>query len=142
MRLQLYTGLDEVRFGMTRDQVRAILGPPHKISVDQEGDDSTEAWYYKDPELSAHFDSDCDWRLSTLDSSEASLELDGKRLIGKTEAELRTACNSISWQWNGDEFEPLHVDEWALNFWIEDGVLQSIQWWVPVDGNDRERWPE
>ena len=141
MNVRPLIGLDEVRFGMTRDDVERLLGEPEERAVECDGDEQTEAWYYWSRRLSAHFDAEVDWRLTTLDLGSPDAVLRGRRLVGATLDELRAALPEFALEWHGNEFEPIEIDDLAMNLWIEDGVLESIQWSVPLDADEEERWP-
>jgi hypothetical protein len=130
-----------VRFGMTRDEVRELLGKPEERDRSPVGSDESEAWYFRSRGLSLHFDSDVDWRLTTIEVGLPEAELDGQKLVGMTVEQLRAAHPGRLLAWNGDEFEPMTIDAWSMNLWIEDGVLGDIQWSVPFGADDRECWP-
>lgn len=40
-----------------------------------------------------------------------------------------------------DPTDPISVEEWQMNLWFEDGVLESVQWGVPLGEEDAETWP-
>jgi len=134
-------GLDDVRFGMSRDDVEQLLGEPEERAVEIDATEQTEAWYYWTRELSLTFDAEADWRLTTIDVGSPAAELRGKRLVGATLDELRAALPEFALEWNGSEFEPIEVDDLSMFLWIEDGVLDSIQWSVPLGADDEEQWP-
>ena len=63
-------GLGPVKFGMTRDQVEALLGAPDEVEenvdIDEDLDEAAEAWHYDELEMSASFDMEDDWRLGMM----------------------------------------------------------------------------
>lgn len=136
-------GIDELRFGMTRDVVRAIVGDPEERTVvDPGGGQQMEAWYYWSRGLSLHFDAEDDDRLGCIELDAEYAELNGRCLEGLTFEGLRSIFPELGLEWCGDEFEPVTVDHWSLNFWIEDGVLYSVQWGVLFADEETVIWPE
>ena len=143
MRILPLLGLGDLRFGANREDVRHHLGEPEQTALDDEGtEDASEAWYYWARGVSVHFGADVDWRLDCIEASSPSAELRGVRLVGATEPELREFLGPVQAQWPTEEMKPIEVPEWDLNFWTECGVVESIQWGVPIGDDDREIWPK
>ena len=92
-------GLGNIKFGMTRSQVKVILGEPseiEKFSYSETDEDLTESWHYDELDLSAGFDEDVDWRLVTLAVSSPDYEFMGKKLIGLDSDELLSALAALA----------------------------------------------
>ncbi|MCB9877666.1 MAG: hypothetical protein H6835_08715 [Planctomycetes bacterium] len=132
---------EALRFGMSRDAVREVLGEPEQVSDGDEDGALTEAWYYWTRGLALSFDEEVDWRLCAIELTAATAELDGQRPIGTTFEQTRAAMPGVAIEWDGDEMQPASVDAWSLNLWIEDDKVTSLQWSVGFDANDEERWP-
>ncbi|MEZ6037970.1 MAG: hypothetical protein R3F29_10845 [Planctomycetota bacterium] len=133
-----------LRFGMSRDDVRAVLGEPEQVNDDDGGDEGgavVEAWYYWTRGIALSFDEEVDWKLCAIEVTVAEAELDGQRPIGMTIEQARAALSGAEIEWDGDEMEPAGVDAWSLNLWIEDDKITSLQWSVGFDENDQENWP-
>jgi len=135
-------GLDTIRFGMKRDDVQAILGPPEERTAYKLDDYSTEAWYYWSQGISLNFDEELDWRLTTIEVDSPDAELIGHRPIGMNRQALRTLLEGLTVEWTDDEMEPIRVAEWEMDIYFEDGVLGQVQWSVPLDADDSEVWPD
>lgn len=135
-------GFKDVLFGMSREQVRSIVGVPEEISTYEEGtDDASEVWYCWTDGVSYHFDADCDWRLTTIEVSSPDALFKDCAVMGISQLELVDLLEGRDVHWPDNEEEPVSVTEWCMNFWFEGGILTSIQWSVPFDDNDREIWP-
>jgi hypothetical protein len=80
-------GIDTLKFGMTKDEVRALMGAPEEIdNIPDEDDqmiDSLESWFYDELELTLVFDEDYDWRLVSIAISDAHYTLFGDPIVGK-----------------------------------------------------------
>lgn len=148
------TGLGMLRFGMTRDEVRSLLGEPEDIdeySFSGTPDDLSESWHYDNMDLSMSFDAEDDWRLITLAVSSDDYQLEDFALVGKTKKELAQILAYIGYTDVKEENEstldiPGHelVSEhtYFINFWLEDGVVKEIQWSPRFNDDDEVEWPE
>src|SRR5690349_14531589 len=88
--IKLGTGVGELRFGLTMDQVRELLGEPEEIEKSDEQDDfEHQAWNYLDRGYSLYFDREDDYRLSCIETDRPNLHLFGEPLIGRTPDEVR-----------------------------------------------------
>lgn len=148
-------GVMDLIFGMTRDEVKTILGEPDEIETyDEEDDDSglSEAWHYDEYELSATFDEVDDWRLTSLAVSSPDYLFEGVNLIGLSSEEViqqieimnigEVSLEEIS---NDDitDQQVATIVEVSLNLWLEDGLLTEIQWGPFWDEEEEEYiWPE
>lgn len=149
------TGLGVVQFGMTREEVTAIMGKPSEVEAynyEDGGDkDKTEAWHYDDLELSLSFDEDQDWKLTSIAASGGDYTIDGRNLFGISKDELIIALKEMDIEdieeddWSDDEM-PEHVlisaEDIGVNFWLDGGVVSEIQWSALYLDDDTVEWPE
>ena len=136
------TGLGELKFGMSRDEVKALLGEPDETDFfeePEEEEDASESWHYDELEISVSFDECDDWKLSTVAVSSARYTLFGKAVVGLSKVELVSmlAENGISdleeEDWSEGEPEDLKLltsEELQVNFWMEDGLVSEVQWGI------------
>ena len=114
---------------------------------DEEDEGQTEAWHYDEHELSATFDEEDDWRLTSLAVSSPDFLFQGVNLIGLSNEEViqqieimdlgEVSMEEISDDELPDQQVATIVDA-SLNLWFEDGILTEIQWGdeiIPVDAN-------
>lgn len=150
--IKLGEGLGEIKFGMTREQVRMILGEPDDIDQYSDSDledDSSESWHYDELEISLSFDEDADWKLVTIAVSSSEYLFQGKKLIDLETTDLMKELEpfnlgaSETEDWSSDEI-PNHklisYSDYQVNFWLEDGQLTEIQW-GPLLSDDEVKWP-
>jgi hypothetical protein len=147
-------GLGDIKFGMTRDQVKKILGEPAEIeqlSYSDSDEDLTESWHYDDQDLSAGFDEDEDWRLVTLAISSQEYDISGKKLIGLNQEQLLAALaalkiNDLETEDCSDDENPdsllISSEEMGISFWLEDGMVSEIQWGPVITEEETILWPE
>jgi hypothetical protein len=135
-------GFKNIHFGMSREQVRSLVGEPEDLESYEEGsDDASEVWYFWSDGVSYHFDADSDWRLTTIEVSSPEALLENRAVMGISHLELKNLLHGKDAHWPESEEEPVSVTEWGMNFWIEEGVLTSVQWGVPIGDDDCEIWP-
>ncbi len=142
-------GLDNIKFGMFRTDVEKILGPPEQITTDESHNDSFIIWYYWSKRVSFSFDSEVDFRLTTIEMFNPEATLYGISIIGMTEDEAQKVLfsnghkNPVISDESQDEFnwKLMDYEDSDLNVWFEDGVVNSVQWGVNIDENDQECWP-
>jgi len=153
-------GLGNLKFGMTRDQVHALLGEPDEREVTEDIDDEgdlneqegqSEAWHYDSLDLSMSFDEEDDWRLVILAVSSANYLLHGRSLIGLSMEELVDVLQDMDindleqgeWQIDDEHSQELISSlSMSMNFWIDEGELSDIQWGPHFSDEDTIQWPE
>ncbi len=142
-------GLNNILFGISRDTFKKQLGEPTEIDNYNAGDDDeylTEAWHYDNFEISASFDEEDDWRLTTLSTSSPIAKLEGKNVIGMTVAQIEELIAPL--QLGDVEMEDMEEDQLlmsivasSINFWFEEGKLSEVQWGVLWKDEDTPKWP-
>ncbi|XZF15166.1 hypothetical protein ACTHGU_03445 [Chitinophagaceae bacterium MMS25-I14] len=147
--IRLGEGLGKVRFGMTRDEVKAILGNPAEketYSLSDDGDD-TEAWHYDDQDLSLSFDEENDWKLTSIAVSSDDYKLEGVGLIGlATEAVLEALEKHGEIEEDEEiaeespEHRLMHIDDVTISLMFENEILSELQW-GPFYKNEEVVWP-
>ena len=147
-------GLGVLKFGMTRAEIKLILGEPSftdRYSHSDSDNDLTESWEYDDLELSLSFDEEESWKLTMMSVNSDFYEFEGKSLIGKSEKDILadlaflkvedTSLEDVS-EHDGENHKVIEIDEKSINFWFIDGVLDEIQWSPLFIDDDTIKWPE
>jgi hypothetical protein len=147
-------GLGPIKFGMTRTEVAAMLGQPDDVdnfSYTDSNTELTESWEYYDLEISLNFDEDEDWRLVMISVTSDIYRLNGREIIGLTREQLIEQLNELkfsdmNFEDYSSEESPDHklieVDSKSMNFWLEDGIVDEIQWSPFFINDDTIKWPE
>ena len=151
--IQFGIGLGVLKFGMSREQVKTILGEPNEKELHYDEDinvDASELWHYDDLDVSISFDQEEDWKLVTLAVTSNFYQLNGKSLIGLSKkalmAELKTSqIEDLDIEDLSSEDSPNHVLLSSLslgvNFWLDAGILEEIQWGPDFIDDDTIKWP-
>lgn len=147
-------GLGNLKFGMTKAEVKLMLGEPSyidKYSHSDSDNDLTESWQYDEFELSISFDEEENWKLTMMSVNSNFYEFEGKSLIGKSETEILKELTSLKIEdtyledvseHNGEDHKVIEIDEKSMNFWFINGVLDEIQWSPLFIDDDTIKWPE
>ncbi len=143
-------GLGNLKFGMTKAEVKLILGEPSyidKYSHSDSANDLTESWQYDELEISISFDEEEAWKLTMISVNSGFYEFKGKSLIGKSEKDVLAHLNiedtyleDVS-ERDGENHKVIEIDEKSINFWFIDGVLDEIQWSPLFIDDDTIKWP-
>lgn len=144
-------GLGNLKFGMSRAEVKLMLGDPSFIdnySHSDSEEDLTESWEYEDLELSLSFDEEEDWRLIMMSITSKHYNLEGISLIGLKEKYLLQKLETFdlgSLDVEATEIDGqkvIEVEEQSINFWLMDGILDEIQWSPLFLDDDTIQWPK
>lgn len=153
--LQPTRGLGNIKFGMTREDVKKLLGDPTEVdemALSDDPEDQSEAWHYDELEISMSFDAEDDWRLITIAVSSDYYEWDGKPMVGlKREALLNhlkekeiedVEIEAGAEMEMPENMEIVSVPDLFINFWLENGEVKEIQWSPLFTEDDEVEWPE
>ena len=131
-------GLGEVKFGMTPEQVEAILGKPSEIDsgdfevTNEEEEDFFMTWHYDDEEISMEFEKiDDAWRLVILSVTSEVFVYNGQSLVGKSWEDLKAHLSDLHLAKDDAEEENGFVqfsDLLNISFWFEENILTEVQW--------------
>ena len=124
-------GLDAVQFGLTRDEVKALLGKPDEVETinNEEIEDAglTEQWHYDELEISLSFDEIDNYVLTSIAVSGADYLFDEQPLIGLTMEEvLEFVEESDLGEPEGEELELLVIqDRRIFEVQADLGIIES-----------------
>ena len=136
-------GFDEIKFGITRDNLEQLFGAPDEVeefATEESEDAVSEAWHYDEPEISFSFDKEDDWKLGTVSVSNADFTLNGKNVFGLNKENLLATLKELDItdleeeKWlnedgdDGIEQELVSSLDKSINFWLTGGVVTEIQW--------------
>lgn len=146
--IKIGTGIGDLPFGLTREQVKALLGEPPRIVHGVEEPDS-EIWFYEDQLLAVGFEPEYGGRLGSIETYDPSATLNGKSLIGRTIMEVALALKDvfafpIEAVFGDDEETPeqLRIPDLSISFWNEGIVIESISFGVIESESGEALWPE
>lgn len=139
-------GVGDIRFGATRDEVRAIAGDPQDI-VPSEEEAGSELWVYDDAAIALGFAIEENMRFVSCESYSAEASLNGETLVGldreTVEAALERAGADEGFFTAEDEegSGQIAVPRLGLSVWFADHVVESVGWGTLFDDDDNVLWP-
>lgn len=144
-------GLGDLKFGLSKAQVEAIMGEPEEVETsDAEDEAKSETWHYDKQYLSMSFDEEEDWKLVAISVSSDFYEFEGEKLIGLKKSDLLSKLSEIGVEdlvledtiTEGDVLlESYFSDEKSMSFWLEDGAVADVQWTILFIDEDTIDWP-
>jgi len=152
--IKLGYGLGVLKFGMSRAEVKLLLGEPSFIdafSYSESSKDLTESWEYENLKISLGFDEEEQWKLTMISVASNFYQLEGKSLIGLQESELLKQLATLNFEdvdvedcseSDDEDHQVIEIEEKSINFWLTNGVLDEIQWSPLFIDDDTIKWPE
>lgn len=146
-------GIGEVKFGITRPQLKKILGEPSEIeqyAYEDDEESQAECWHYDSLELSASFEEEHDWRLVAIAVSSPEFTYKGESLIGSSEEELLDTLKTLGLKdltvedlstKETPDHKLVRSEYLDINFWLDNGKLAEIQFAPLFDDDYNVVWP-
>ena len=153
-------GFGNVRFGMTVQEVKKILGKPdEEVDNDRLGEDDEDTMitlYYDELGLSLSFDKLTDFRLSDImTEGYSSVSMEGGIRFGMSVEDVRGLVakadfgpmeeSDLDEEEIGDNDEELtsyDLPEISVSLWFKEDRLDTIQLGPEYDENDNIVWPK
>ena len=135
-------GLGDLKFGMTRNEVKKLLGEPDEIEnmndIDDEMDDEEPdyVWHYDELEISISFGNHPQSVMKYIAASSPDVELWGEKLINRNFKDvLKVITQNNAGKYETQKFEEdgstiifLFFPDIETGFWFENDYLTEIQW--------------
>ena len=149
-------GLGTLKFGMTRDEVKKLVGKPDEVEnlpgCEEEVNDELESWHYDEHEFSLVFDADYDWRLVSIAVSDPYFTFHGKNIIGMDKQETLDLLSNLGIEISNEEdlsddenpnLELIESEDAGLMVWFADDEVIEIQILPDVEEDGETLiWPE
>ncbi len=133
-------GIGDIKFGMSREEVRKIAGKPDDIEnlpgFEEEISDTLESWHYDEYEFSLVFDADYDWKMVSVAVSDPFFTFHGKSIVGMDKQDVMdlleqnnieiSSIEDVSDEENPD-LELIESENDGLMIWLEDGEVIEMQ---------------
>jgi hypothetical protein len=134
-------GLDNLKFGMNRDEVSKIIGKPDELELDTEDGDAAEMWIYPEKELTLFFEGDEMPILVSIESGHEDTELFGKKIFDLSEKDIISLlqANQAGEMEIEDEAWGEHrisFDDLMIDFYMENGKLNTVNWSMVISDDD------
>lgn len=149
MEIKLGIGVNNIKFGMDRSEVKQILGEPTEkelFSYSEEDEDLTEVWHYDEYDFSLSFDEADNWKLIMIAASEEDCNLNGKEIIGLEFDKVVAILKEMGYtDLEEDELEEgdrvIKIEKDSFNVWFDDNIATELQWGPRWDDDDTPIFP-
>jgi hypothetical protein len=154
-----FVGIGDLKFGMTRDQVKNLLGEPSEVDnvpgfEEESVNDDLESWHYDQYEFSVVFDAMYEWKLVSISISDPHFTLFGKSVIGADKIDTLalleskgyspSATEDVQNDEDGEEdIELYEFEDLAMMIWcIEDEVIELQILPDVEEDSETIKWPD
>lgn len=140
--IKLNEGLGVLQFGMSLEQVTAILGEPDDTDdVETDDNSSAKVYSYWDEAIVLFFEGKSKSILTNIEVDNLDATLFGEKVFDFEEKELIDLMKKHGFEDIEEEDEEwgekrITFDEAMLDFYFEDGMLNSVSWGVAIDDDD------
>ncbi len=147
-------GLGGIKFGMQREDVKAILGDPDEIEIfnfEEDEEILNESWHYDELNISLSFDQEEDWKLVNLAVSGEEYKLGATNVIGMEREDLINFLRSMGYTeleyedvstLESPDHKLISSEALGMNFWMEKGILSEVQWSPIFEDEETILWPQ
>jgi len=128
--MQIHTSIEQynIKFGLKREKVRDILGEPFSIDIIKVSDHADlECWTYDSHQIELIFDSENNYRLSSISFASKNVKVEGVAIIGLKENKLLKKFPELYCQDEKDEigYNYEYPGE-NLMFWVSEGIVRLL----------------
>ncbi len=143
-------GLNDLKFGATKQEVEAILGKPNEVEL-IEGDEDfsdVEIWFFNEVECSVFFEKEFDDRCTNFETDDPSAMLFGKQIFQLSEEQIvallkENGYSDFEAEYNPEEEERLvSFFDAQIDFLFEGEKLVQVSWAVLIDDDENPVWPK
>jgi len=142
-------GLDNILFGVTKQELMDILGEPDEVRLEEEDEELEEVLRYNKLKTCFSFDfendDDDEKRLSWIESENPSLTIFNGTVIGQSEEDITEllSSNKIDDSYVEEDLyiDTLYSDDDNLEFEMLYGKVARVMFGPFYDENDSVVWP-
>jgi hypothetical protein len=149
-------GLGQLKFGMTKNDVIAMIGKPDEIEnvpgfEEEEVNDELESWHYDESEFSLVFDAAYDWRLVSIAVSDPFFTLWDKSIVGADKLDVLAMIESKGYSVTHEEdlsdeetldLKLFEYEDLGMMIWFAGDETIEIQILPDVeDDGESIKWP-
>ena len=146
--LKLGTGIGNLKFGSSLEDVEKQLGEPEEIEESDENDEfEHQAWHYYEDGFSLYFDQEDDYRLSCIETVNPEVTLFGKKLFDLNVNQIKELFASKGYKDLDTENLPtgeirLSYEKEMIDLYFESDKLIAVNFGVFIDEDLEVKWPK
>jgi len=144
--ISLKIGLNELKFGLTSDEVLKILGNPDEKENIQEEEGNTEIWFYDEDGITVFFDVKENMRCILLETEHENTLLFGSKIFELNEKNIKELFEKNGYSDFQEDNETwgekcLSIDDAVVDIYFEKKKVVAVSWGVEYDNNNKPIWP-
>ena len=144
--IKIKEGLNELKFGLTMDAVKKMLGNPDETEKVSEDEGNTEIWYYDEDGITVFFGEEEGWRCICVETDNEEAEIFGKKIIDIKGAQIEELFSENGYNDFETEVEAwgekrMSINDAVIDFYLEDDEIVAVNWGVDYNEEDEPIWP-
>jgi hypothetical protein len=145
MELKPKIGIDNLKFGMTQNEILKILGKPDREKTDED-DDNSILWEYQAHQMLLTFYKNEENRFGYFRTINQKVTYNGQKIIfSKFQLAQKEIFGKIISKWEKSEYDFLTTyfnETYWLSLNVDYGMITEIQMGVPFKDEDEYAWPK
>ena len=146
LEISLKTGLNELRFGLTMDEVKKIMGDPDDTETLDDSEEKTEVWYYWEDGITVFFEMQGIFKCVCLETDNPDSVLLGHKISELKETDIKDLFvknNYVEFETEDEEWgeKRISIDDAVVDIYFDKGAIMSVNWGVDYDEEEEPIWP-
>ncbi len=147
LEISLKTGLNELKFGLTMDEVKKIMGNPDDTEELDDSEVKTEVWYYWEDGITVFFEMHGIYKCVCLETDNPDSVLLGRKISELKEGDIQDLFvenNYNEYETEDEEWgeKRISIDDAVVDIYFDKGAIVSVNWGVDFDENESPIWPK
>jgi len=146
LEITLKKGLNELKFGLTMDEVKKMMGNPDDTEILDDPEEKTEIWYYWEDGITVFFEMHGVMRCVCLETDHPDSVLLGKKISELKESDIKELFVKNKYSEFETEVEEwgetrISIDDAVIDIYFDKGAIVSVNWGVDYDEEEEPIWP-
>jgi hypothetical protein len=139
-------GINDIKFGMSENQILSLIGKPSKIIIDEDDEDKNQVYQYNELKLRLTFYNEFNGKLGYIRVANPKIEINGNPIIGIQIEDVFKSYELSKENWNEENYftfnSYFNENKWTtLN--VEYDVVTDMEFGYLFDNRgDNHIWPK
>jgi len=146
MKIKPGIGINDIKFGMSENQILSLIGEPSKIIIDEDDEDKNQVYQYNELKLRLTFYNEFSGKLGYIRVANPEIQIKGNPIIGIQIEDVFKSYELSKENWNEENYftfnSYFNEKKWTtLN--VEYGVVTDIEFGYLFDkSGENPKWPK
>ncbi|WP_100616383.1 hypothetical protein [Confluentibacter citreus] len=146
MKVKPGIGINDIKFGMSENQILSLIGKPSKIIIDEDDEDKNQVYQYNELKLRLTFYNEFNGKLGYIRVANPKIEINGNPIIGIQIEDVFKSYGLSKENWNEEKYftfnSYFNEKKWTtLN--VEYDVVTDIEFGYLFDkSGENPIWPK